>query len=693
MTSRPTSKIQAIFIGTGLAFAGAWSDPALATTTPVVTSFPLPSGSSRPNNIALGADGALWFTDNGTNSIGRIDPALATNGTSNGITEFPIPTGNSLADAITAGPDGALWFTEQSGNNIGRIDPTTHVIAEFPILTANSNPLGIASGPDGALWFVEETANNIGRIDPTTHTVTEFPITTSSSFPVGIAAGPDGALWFTETSNGGKIGRIDPTTKTITEFLTPSGDPQSIAAGPDGALWFLEFVPNKVGRIDPTKAVAGTSTGVTEFPVITANALLRGIAAGPDGALWFTEGITAGSSKIGQIVPAQATNGTSNGITEFSLSGAAGPIGIAAGPDQAMWFTENNAVPKKIGRITVPANALTVSGTGTGTGTITSVPSGIACGATCTANFGVGSQVTLAAAAAAGSIFTGWSGGGCSGVELCTVTLSADTDVSAAFVAETASDITLFSAILPASRSVAIGGTATVFGTIINSSADTTATNCTVQPATNIPAGFLFQTTDPKTNALTGPADTPVAIAPGAAQSFVLALTPSATIVPTDVAFTFACSNANAAAIFTGLNTLLLSAALPPPPDIVALAATANNDGIVDIPGATGTGAFAVATVNVGTSGAITASADTAAANLPVTISLCETNPGTGQCLAAPGASVATVINANATPTFAIFVQGSGAVTFSPASNRVFVRFKDASNTVRGETSVAVRTQ
>ena len=41
----------------------------------------------------------------------------------------------------------------------------------------------------------------------------------------------------------------------------------------------------------------------------------------------------------------------------------------------------------------------------------------------------------------------------------------------------------------------------------------------------------------------------------------------------------------------------------------------------------------------------------------------------------------------------AVFVQGTGPVPFQPATNRVFVQFQDASNTIWGSTSVAVRTQ
>jgi hypothetical protein len=70
-----------------------------------------------------------------------------------------------------------------------------------------------------------------------------------------------------------------------------------------------------------------------------------------------------------------------------------------------------------------------------------------------------------------------------------------------------------------------------------------------------------------------------------------------------------------------------------------------------------------------------------------------ETNPGSGQCLGASASSVSTTIAANATSTVAVFVGARGAVPFLPATNRIFVQFRDVGGTVRGSTSVAVTTQ
>jgi hypothetical protein len=78
---------------------------------------------------------------------------------------------------------------------------------------------------------------------------------------------------------------------------------------------------------------------------------------------------------------------------------------------------------------------------------------------------------------------------------------------------------------------------------------------------------------------------------------------------------------------------------------------------------------------------------------LPLAISLCQTNPMSGQCISSIGSTVTTTINANATPTVAVFATASGSVPFVPQTNRIFVQFNDAGGVVRGSTSVAVETQ
>jgi len=70
-----------------------------------------------------------------------------------------------------------------------------------------------------------------------------------------------------------------------------------------------------------------------------------------------------------------------------------------------------------------------------GSGTVTSNPSGIACGAACSIPLSRGSEITLIATPdGANGVFSGWTGGGCSGTQsTCAVRVDTDTTVNAAF--------------------------------------------------------------------------------------------------------------------------------------------------------------------------------------------------------------------------------------------------------------------
>ena len=70
---------------------------------------------------------------------------------------------------------------------------------------------------------------------------------------------------------------------------------------------------------------------------------------------------------------------------------------------------------------------------GGGAGSVQSTPAGIACPGDCDHVFTAGEMVTLTAAPAAGSLFTGWSGGWCSGTGECHVEMSGARQVEATF--------------------------------------------------------------------------------------------------------------------------------------------------------------------------------------------------------------------------------------------------------------------
>jgi len=334
---------------------------------------------------------------------------------------------------------------------------------------------------------------------------------------------------------------------------------------------------------------------------------------------------------------------------------------------------------------------LSIALAGTGSGTVSSNPSGISCGATCSASFQTGTQIVISAAAAASSTFAGWSGGGCAGVLPCVVTLGANTTVTANFVANSLGNVSLLASILPNSRSVQVGNTANTFATIINNGNDTART-CTIVPARSEPADYAFHTTDPATNATIGPRNGAADIPAGGLQSYVLAFTPNAPFGPHEIPLVYSCANGpSPAPSIVGLNTLNLSASPVPVPDIVAVLAS-TDPGYVIITPTTNTGVFAVAATNVGITDTITANVDSGTANLPVTFTICQADFASRACVAAPTATVTLPIGAHGTAGFGIFLRASALVPDMPATNRAFVRFTDSAGTLRGSTSVAVRT-
>ena len=246
----------------------------------------------------------------------------------------------------------------------------------------------------------------------------------------------------------------------------------------------------------------------------------------------------------------------------------------------------------------------------------------------------------------------------------------------------------LVSSVLPSSRSVQVGQTATAFATIINAGS-LNGTGCRIAPLTQLQGTFFYQRTNPATNAPVGAANTPVAINANAAQSFVFGVTPTGPIAETDVQFVYVCDNSDAAQVLIGVNTLLFSASATPVPDIITLAATLT--GIVEIPKGNEYGFFAAATINIGVSGNLVAEAQVGTGGQVVDeIVICQTNQQ-GGCLSPPVPnSIPVTIAAGATPTFAVFIRSLALIPTDFGKNRVFLRFRE-NGTTRGATSVAFR--
>ncbi len=97
---------------------------------------------------------------------------------------------------------------------------------------------------------------------------------------------------------------------------------------------------------------------------------------------------------------------------------------------------------KQVAASFVQQHTLTVSTNGSGTGSVSSSPAGIDCGADCSQDYDQGTQITLTATAASGSTFSGWSGA-CTGIGMCTLSITIDRSVTATFMSAPSADVRL----------------------------------------------------------------------------------------------------------------------------------------------------------------------------------------------------------------------------------------------------------
>jgi streptogramin lyase len=353
------------------------------TSGQVTGEFNVPTLNSFPYAMTVGSDGALWFTENRVDQIGRI----STDGT---ITEIPIPTGNSISNSIASGPDGNIWFSEYYPNNIGKLILNPHTSTSL-VSSANPSVVGqqvtftatVSTGPaagepvtfmDGYTTLGTATLNSADQATFTTstlavgsHTITavyggdsfflassasltqtvnrdfttttltvtpaaapkiiEYSMPTPNSGPDWFAADPDGNVWLSETNNH-SLARITPTGQ-ITEIPIPTSlQGGQLAFDPDGNIWIGGHTD--IGEITPQGVLLHDYTIQSALSTpFSWNTMA--IAFGNDGNIWYTNGYV--NNLVGRLNPADGTS------TEFSLG--FGGQNIINGPDGNIWVGGN----------------------------------------------------------------------------------------------------------------------------------------------------------------------------------------------------------------------------------------------------------------------------------------------------------------------------------------------------------------
>jgi virginiamycin B lyase len=206
----------------------------------------LPTLGQRPHDPLAMRDGAIWWTGQYANRLGRLDPTTST------AHEFPLDTGNSGPHGLVEDAAGNIWYTAMSVNRIGRFDPATGTVTEYAM------PDPQARGPHtpifdqrGVLFFTLQSGH-VGRINPATGEVTVARTPTASTYPYGIQVNSTGVPWYVDF-NGNRVGSVNPVTLEIREYRLPNAAsrPRRIALTPDDAVWYTDYPRGYLGRFDP----------------------------------------------------------------------------------------------------------------------------------------------------------------------------------------------------------------------------------------------------------------------------------------------------------------------------------------------------------------------------------------------------------------------------------------------------------
>jgi virginiamycin B lyase len=244
-----------------------------------IKEYDTPTKDSHPHDPALGNDGALWYAEQMTDKIGRLDPATGQS------KEYPVKPGSG-PHGLVSDQDGYIWFTANSAGYIGKLDPKSGHVTEYMLPDEKArDPHTPVFDRHGILWFTVQGGNFVGRLDPGSGEIKLKAPPTAGALPYGIVISSQGVPFFCEFGTN-KLASIDPQTMAITEYTLPQKDarPRRIAITADDVLYYTDYARGYLGRYDPKTGKADEWQSPAK-----GDADPYGIAVAPDGAVWYSE--------------------------------------------------------------------------------------------------------------------------------------------------------------------------------------------------------------------------------------------------------------------------------------------------------------------------------------------------------------------------------------------------------------------
>src|ERR1700736_1277391 len=252
---------------------------------------------------------------------------------------WTVPTAGSRPHDPLATPDGALWWSGQFANRLGRLDPKTGEMKEYPIPVL-CGPHGLINDNDGNIWYGGNWGGHIGKLDVKTGEYKIYPLPDpKAKDPHTPLFDRDGYLWFS-VQNGGFMGRLDPKSGDI-KLMQPAGSPGQMPYAlrflSDGVQpWFSYWGTNKIATVDPK------TLKVTEFVLPDPKTRIRRMGATSDDMIWYGDWsngkLSRFNPKTGEVKSWEGPSGPQSQ-----------PYGMTVIND-VIWYVESNPRPNNLVR-------------------------------------------------------------------------------------------------------------------------------------------------------------------------------------------------------------------------------------------------------------------------------------------------------------------------------------------------------